>query len=662
MFKATRKICNDSFNLLLELSKKAVRKKNRILIGIVALMGISLIGMCAIQVFWIRQAYEVQNEHFKSQVNEALMSVANRLQMIETTSIIIEASAKAEAIEKGETVPYYPSERDDQTEEIEPQNEADELPVHPAISYNSSEQDSNGVFKTVASTKQQNTHDRHPICSNKFFVTTTRESRTCSIMVKGGNAQPYRKTSVDRCKKRAHELHYVFSQLLDVNSTPPATTVSKGFMTDDHSSRIAHRTSYEPPYAMSVSYPTDHFHTRYPAGFVSLPFRRFDTPSDTVLTDENQITGEKFRQKADLLEDIIKELTVVNRPIEQRVNLCTLDSLIHVELKNFGINRDFVYGIMGRDSMIASAQLSRDAAMLSPFKVPLFPYDLNNATYQLVLNFTDAQPSFWHYNSGMLGLAGLFLSLIIVCFGYTVVTIHNQKKLSQMKQDFISNMTHEFKTPITTISLISETLAGVTENTKPEKIKKFANIIAQENKRLEDQVVRVLQMAEIERKEINLNLEEVDVNGTIAEALNNACIQVESRGGVIHIELCEENPIITADALHFTNIVTNLLDNANKYSPKTPEIAVKTTCNKKGVTISVTDKGLGMTQDQIRHIFDKFYRVHTGDRHDIKGFGLGLSYVKSMVEAHGGSIKVDSKPNVGSRFDVFFPYQPQNVA
>jgi len=367
-------------------------------------------------------------------------------------------------------------------------------------------------------------------------------------------------------------------------------------------------------------------------------------------------------QKASLLEEIIKELTVVNRPINHRVNLCTLDSLLRVELKNYNINREFVYGIMTKDSMISSAYLSQKDAKASPYKVRLFPYDLNNQTYNLVINFTDEEPSFWENNTGVLGLASMFVSLIIVCFGYTVVTIHNQKKLSQMKQDFINNMTHEFKTPITTISLVSEALSGVNENTKPEKIKKFAHIIAEENKRLEDQVVRVLQMAEIERKEIKLNLDELDVNETIEDALEKIAIQVESRGGKISTDFCPENPIITVDALHFINIVTNLLDNANKYSPETPEIAVKTSCNDQGVTISVSDKGLGMTQDQIRHIFQKFYRVHTGDRHDIKGFGLGLSYVKSLVEAHGGTIKVESKPNVGSRFDVFFPYQPQSMA
>jgi two-component system phosphate regulon sensor histidine kinase PhoR len=638
MFKATHHFWKQTANLPNNQRKRVMqvqgRKKNKILYLIIGLMAVALVGICAVQLYWIRQAITIHQEQFNSQVKDAMMAVSNRLQMIETTSIIVEASAKAEAIEKG-AVPLTPP------AEIEPPKE--EIPAHPAISDG---KHSGIVHFTAKGSVAEHSNFQAPICSNKFFVTSAlSDNKTCSIMVKGYSS---RKTSVDKCKKRAKELHSAFQQLI--------IQQAQGGPHPDLPERHTGSTSFS--LLVNNRVPIDHFSYRG-ASLVSLPLRNL---SDSTKLTPEEVKREKLMQKASLLEEIIKELTVVNRPINHRVNLCTLDSLLRVELKNYNINREFVYGIMTKDSMISSAYLSQHDAKASPYKVRLFPYDLSNQTYDLVLSFTDEEPSFWKNNTGVLGLASLFISLIIVCFGYTVVTIHNQKKLSQMKQDFINNMTHEFKTPITTISLVSEALSGVNENTKPEKIKKFAHIIAEENKRLEDQVVRVLQMAEIERKEIKLNLDELDVNETIEDALEKIAIQVESRGGKITTDFCPENPIITVDALHFINIVTNLLDNANKYSPETPEIAVKTTCNDQGVTISVSDKGLGMTQEQIRHIFQKFYRVHTGDRHDIKGFGLGLSYVKSLVEAHGGTIKVESKPNVGSRFDVFFPYQPQSMA
>lgn len=635
MFKATRHLWKQTANLPDNRKKTTMqvqgRKKNKILYLIIGLMAVALVGICAVQLYWIKQAITIHQEQFNSQVKDAMMAVSNRLQMIETTSIIVEASTKAEAIEKG-AVPMPPP------VEAEPQ---EEIPAHPAISEG---RNSGIVHFTTNGGIGSKGKFQAPICSNKFFVTSTLSDKRCSIMVKGHSSK---KTSVDKCRKRAKELHSAFQQLIVQHAQQGQPTVP------DHHSGSS-------PFSLLVNdqVPNDHF-SRSGVSLVSLPLRNL---SDSTKLTPEELKREKLTLKASLLEEIIKELTVVNRPINHRVNLCTLDSLLRVEFKNYNINREFVYGIMTKDSMISSAYLSKKEAKTSPYKVRLFPYDLSNQTYNLVINFTDEEPSFWENNTGVLGLASLFVSLIIVCFGYTVVTIHNQKKLSQMKQDFINNMTHEFKTPITTISLVSEALSGVNENTKPEKIKKFAYIIAEENKRLEDQVVRVLQMAEIDRKEIKLNLDELDVNETIQDALEKIAIQVENRGGKIETDFCEENPIITADALHFINIVTNLLDNANKYSPKTPEIAVKTTCNDQGVTISVSDKGLGMTQDQVRHIFQKFYRVHTGDRHDIKGFGLGLSYVKSLVEAHGGTIHVDSKPNVGSRFDVFFPYQPQNMA
>ena len=246
---------------------------------------------------------------------------------------------------------------------------------------------------------------------------------------------------------------------------------------------------------------------------------------------------------------------------------------------------------------------------------------------------------------------------VLFCFIYTLYIIFKQKKISEITNDFINNMTHEFKTPIATISLATDSINNPTIIKDENKIKRFLTIIKQENKRMLSQVEKVLQMALLEKDDFKLKFTGVYANDLINQVVQNAELQVTNRGGNIKIDL-EANPdLIEADITHFSNIIHNLLDNANKYSPETPEITVNTHNVNNGIAISVRDKGLGMTKEAIKHIFDKFYRVHTGNRHDVKGFGLGLSYVKAMVNAHNGTISVESEPGKGSNFVINFPYR-----
>jgi two-component system phosphate regulon sensor histidine kinase PhoR len=218
-------------------------------------------------------------------------------------------------------------------------------------------------------------------------------------------------------------------------------------------------------------------------------------------------------------------------------------------------------------------------------------------------------------------------------------------------------MTHEFKTPIATISLAADSIVSPMVIGSKEKIERFSNIIKQENKRMLSQVEKVLQMALIDKKEFALKISDVDMHILIEQAIENVNLQVQRRGGHIKMQLEADQHVIQGDATHLSNVIHNLLDNANKYSPEAPEIYVQTRNAQGGLEVIVHDKGIGMTKEARKQIFEKFYRVPTGNLHDVKGFGLGLSYVKAITDAHQGQIIVESEPGKGSSFTVFLPHR-----
>ncbi|MFZ1635084.1 MAG: HAMP domain-containing sensor histidine kinase, partial [Chitinophagales bacterium] len=240
-------------------------------------------------------------------------------------------------------------------------------------------------------------------------------------------------------------------------------------------------------------------------------------------------------------------------------------------------------------------------------------------------------------------------------FYYTVVILLRQKKLSEIKNDFINNMTHEFKTPLATISLAVDAVNNPMILKDESKIKHYTHIIKEENKRMNAQVEKVLQMALLDKNEISLSTDDIDIHDIIYRAVENISVQVEEKDGKIDMELAAERYELTGDEVHLSNVISNLLDNANKYSPEKPEIKITTESDDKGIYITVADHGIGMSNDDVKMIFEKFYRVPTGNVHNIKGFGLGLTYVKAIIEAHKGTIDVKSQPKKGSQFKLFLP-------
>lgn len=359
----------------------------------------------------------------------------------------------------------------------------------------------------------------------------------------------------------------------------------------------------------------------------------------------------------------------------ESINKEKLDRYIKQELEEQGIDLVYDYGVYSvrqksfhiiNGNYVATISNSEEASNIetnkslfdSDYKLPLFENDGKVPGY---LNLYFPNKSRYLLSEILPNLLSsiLFTGLILFCFVYTINVILKQKKVSEMKNDFINNMTHEFKTPIATISLASDSILNPKILGDESKIKRFIGIIKQENKRMLSQVEKVLQMAVLDRKDFTLNTSEVNMIELVNQAATHTGLLVEKKDGKVNTHIECNNPIIEADPTHISNIIHNLLDNAYKYSKEKPVIGIRLTDTTKNVTIEVSDNGIGMDAESVKHIFDKFYRVHTGNLHDVKGFGLGLSYVKAIVDAHGGAVKVKSELGKGSSFIVSLPRTPQ---
>jgi len=358
-------------------------------------------------------------------------------------------------------------------------------------------------------------------------------------------------------------------------------------------------------------------------------------------------------------------------PLSERINLQELEVFIKNELANQSIKIEYDYGVYDRSEksfvIINGYYVVQDKSPLvtlsghpniynSDYRVDLFPSEIQSPGL-LMIHFPTRTSVLWRGVWRYLLLSIIFTGIILFCFSYSVQVIFMQKKLSEMKTDFINNMTHEFKTPIATISLAADSITSPMILSNESKIKRFAEIIKQENKRMNSQVEKVLQMAVIDKRDFQLKVTTINLHEVILSALENSALQVEKKEGEVSSELKAGNPIVQGDLTHVSNIINNLLENANKYSPDKPKIKVYTRNVPSGVEVIIEDHGIGMTKEARKHIFDKFYRVHTGNLHNVKGFGLGLSYVKAMMTAHNGQIDVKSELGKGSKFFLIFPHQ-----
>lgn len=280
---------------------------------------------------------------------------------------------------------------------------------------------------------------------------------------------------------------------------------------------------------------------------------------------------------------------------------------------------------------------------------------LNEANELLIIIVPDLANQVWYSLRWILVGAVTFFLIILAAFYVTVKTLLNQKKLSQIKSDFINNMTHEFKTPLATISLAVDALKSPKVQANPEKGAYFTNIIKEENIRMNKHVETILQAAFLEKQELNLNLSKVSVHEMVREVAGTFELQLQDKNGQIDFLLNASHDAISADNTHFRNMISNLIDNAIKYSQDPVRIVVSSHSTKNYFVMRIQDNGIGMNKESVKRIFEKFYRAHTGNLHNVKGFGLGMSYVKTVIDAHKGKIKVDSAIGKGTSFTIEVP-------
>lgn len=376
----------------------------------------------------------------------------------------------------------------------------------------------------------------------------------------------------------------------------------------------------------------------------------------------NNSFHDKYMMQKDMIDGVILDIMsqASTRPISERADSATVRNYLRKELNTMGLDVPFEFAVVNSNGVPVYrtegfAVDSGDEDNM--FVQPLFPHDGPGKQYFLKVYFPNKKDYVFSSISFMLPMAGFTLVLLVI-FVVTIITAFRQKKFSEMKNDFINNMTHEFKTPISSISLAAQMLNDQSVRKSPMMLQQISTVISDETKRLRFQVEKVLQMSMFEGRKASLRLQEVDANSVIYSIVNTFKLKVEKYGGKLISELDAMDAIVEVDEMHFTNVIFNLLDNAVKYRREDePLMLTVTTRDIAGgkLEITVSDNGIGISKDNQKRIFEKFYRVPTGNRHDVKGFGLGLAYVHKMITELGGEISVESQLNVGTKFNIILP-------
>ncbi|HUI08730.1 MAG TPA: HAMP domain-containing sensor histidine kinase [Bacteroidota bacterium] len=349
------------------------------------------------------------------------------------------------------------------------------------------------------------------------------------------------------------------------------------------------------------------------------------------------------------------------RPAEH-LDPALLDSVLKGCMRDAGVPLPFSYGLAaaaGDSLALASPPQAAPELRASEFRAPLFRLPFGSPRDDIVVAFSGRSAYILAQLWPVLAASVLFIVVLVWGFASAVRTILRQERLSVLMVDFINNMTHEFKTPIATVSLASEAIARPDVLRSAARVKKYNGMIAEETLRMKNQVDRILEMAVIEEGDYDLAMADVDMHAVIAGAAGNAALAVERRDGSIGVEPAAGRHTIRGDAVHLANIVHNLLDNAVKYSQGPPVVTVSTENEGESLLVHVRDRGIGIPPEHIGRVFDKYYRVPTGNLHDVKGFGLGLRYVRLLTEAHGGTVSLRSRAGEGTEVTLRFPLKAQ---
>ncbi|TYA57368.1 HAMP domain-containing histidine kinase [Formosa maritima] len=455
--------------------------------------------------------------------------------------------------------------------------------------------------------------------------------------------------------------------LINQGVTPDTTAFREFYFKEDNSDsneKLIYRNSIlEENYKLSSSI--------FDIGLDSINIRKVLSDRETKILKGNALESNsnlnldammfefgKLSKGVEIFYDTAYEDLSYRMPIHKRITKEEINNLLKSKLTEDNINIDYQFAIYSND--LATKVQSEDFELENEatFSVPIFQNenDLSN-NYRLLVNFPKRNTFVQSSIIKMTLLSIIFTSIIIIAYASALMQLLRQRKISEIKTDFINNMTHEFKTPIATINLALDAIRNPAVIEDKERVLRYLKMIKDENKRMHAQVENVLRISKLERNELNISKERVILHDLIEDAITHVQLIVEDREGEINVDLLADTSSVLANETHFTNVLVNILDNAIKYTPESraPIIDISTENVGTNILLKITDQGSGMSKAAQKRVFEKFYREHTGDRHDVKGHGLGLAYVKRIVEDHQGHISVESEKDKGSTFIIKLP-------
>ncbi|MGK6350648.1 ATP-binding protein [Parapedobacter sp. DT-150] len=592
---------------------------------IIGLMTVALLGVVAMQYFFIRQSYILKAQLFDESVRAALNVVAAKAEKREVMQL---ADAQRKNKEKLE------HEQRKLEQQLQLKNEIERLRQKQSelfIAFKRQEEEIIARYPVVL-----------PIESNAFYETYLNNS--------------------------PHQ------DLIRVDFQSNAT-VEGGFQRNDNSIGLyaIRQVPLLKPKDDSVRYfipgPITYGATKLNFAIEALPPRQDLKLSREITRKERQLQLLQASTLMDsiailsgknpqLVEDFAAERELYKRPLSERIDIAYIKEELQKELVNRDINSVFNLEIKDKNSTLYAFAAFSQAETPSPrslYTTELFRSDNERSSGRLSVYFPNKEHILLGNVTVMLFSSVSLLLVLIGCFAYTIFTMLRQKKISEMKTDFINNMTHEFKTPVATIMIASESLKDPEIASDQSRAARLANIIYDENVRLGNHIERVLNIARLEKDNLKLEHRDVDINDLAQAVVDSMELQLIKHGAKVQMHLDATDAVVVGDELHLSNVLFNLVDNAIKYSQDNPDITIKTKNTSKHIHITVADKGIGMSRDQLAKIFDQFYRIPTGNRHDVKGFGLGLSYVSDIVKRVGGKILVKSERDKGTMFEIMLP-------
>ena len=595
-------------------------------------MLLALLSLIAFQWYWIENAIAEKNEQFDRKVNETLRETARQ---IEKQEVVFLAKQRILQEEKRRLLEISKPQKRLAARKLERRVKKTQQIQSDTINF--AYNDGNSLkfeprHVITIHLNPEGIQTKNDVLTERMFVYPERQSEYLRTFLEDEHR------SFEKFRKRSLEIAQKQNNILDI---------SRFFEEDDFMERGSPMSGFDAFIAEDNSTVEIRGNEIKPADYLKLNNKPSNKPNDNFT---------KKQKKVDLMKDVFKDFIIGKRSIYERLNHVMLDTLLKKQFAEEGISLPFEYGVRDNGNFVfASFNKGENFSKSKTYKVKLFPNDTFQQDQTLQVYFPEKENYILKNLWSIFGSSFLLIAFVGGIFYYSVNSLLNQKKLSNIKNDFINNMTHELKTPVSTIALALEVIKDKEINKSPEKTERYLNIITEENRRLGTQIEKVLQIAKLEKGDLNLHFEPIDINEVLDQVVKNQGVQMEQHGVKLNLDLQAEETIVSADRVHLTNIVFNLMDNAIKYSKEQPEISIATSNTTSALSITISDNGIGIPKDQLNKIFEKFYRVPKGDLHDVKGFGLGLSYVKNMVEMHKGSITVNSKIEEGTEFSINLP-------